>query len=456
MIGKDAESLEIQGPLEQPPPCDDWNESPSMAASLETLPPELQAHILRQCNSLSTLYSLLRASPRLYRVCLDQKDLILSHVVYKPFHPGVTHSAWILAKASQIPQPHSDHRVWEFLKTPKYENALWFVNDYKRHSISFLAHFVPQLDRQQDERILYSDLSDVKLARIQRALFRFETFHYLFMEPEDDKIPTCRSYAAYKYLDLYESDELEVIACIRDYIVRRLWNVFESIENDTFTESLRGPLRQLGRDFDDRFDWFTGAMKSNHLKLMEHMMTRGLPFLQQVFQSEGLERAKLVISNSVRRMNYISAALQGSKFRDGDSSYVPSEFDEGSYEEGEHDFIEDALDCYSQGFLWANRNRYPIDQARPALKGLGDWGYVFWDKWRLEASGVLDKDPKAVAEYKFNDKVHKWSVIDILRSSHPVCVGRDRNRQVTDMMKFPRKSLPTNEYAPGEPPCYGA
>lgn len=413
MIGQDADMLEIEEIFEQQPSCDDRNESPSMATSLEMLPPELQAHILRQCNSLLTLYSLLRASPRLYQVFLDQKDLILSHVVYNPFHPGVTNSAWILAKASQIPQPHDDIRVWEFLRTLRHETAVvkhrmpvrmiiplsrfaatvqWFVNDYKRHSISFLAHFVPQLDLQQDERILYSDLSDIELARIQCALFRFETFHYLFMEPVDAKIPTCRSYAAFKYLDLYESDELEEIACIRDYIIRRLWGVFESIENDTFTESLRGPLRQLGRDFDDRFDWFALAMKSNFLLFMEHIMTRGLSFVQKVLQSEGLERARLVISHSVPRRNYISAALQGENFRDGNSWYVPSEFDEGSYEEGDYVFIEDSLDWYSQGFLWANRNRYPLDQARPALKGLRDWGYVFWEKWRLEASGVLDKE----------------------------------------------------------------
>lgn len=167
----------------------------------------------------------------------------------------------------------------------------WFVNDYKRHSISFLAHFVPQLDLRQDERTLYSDLSDVELARIQRALLKFETFHYLLMEPVDDKNPTSRSYAAFYYLDLYESDELEEIACIRDYVVRRLWGVFESIENDTFTESLRGPLRQLGRDFDDRFDWFAHAMKSKYLMFMEHIMTQGLHSLQKVLQSEGLERA---------------------------------------------------------------------------------------------------------------------------------------------------------------------
>ncbi|KAL8659434.1 MAG: hypothetical protein Q9202_007139, partial [Teloschistes flavicans] len=381
------------------------------AASLEGLSPELQIQIMRQCDSFSDLHSLLRASPHLYQVFRHQKELILSHQVYKPFHPDIIDDAWILAKAAQIPQPPQKHRAWEFLNTPRHENALvknqmparmilplsklaatiqWFIQDYKTHSISYLAHFVTPLDLQQDEELLYSDLSEVEFGRIQRAFCRFETFRFLFMDSKnEEKRVACSAYA-YQYLEVYCPDEVEEIACIRDYMIRRLWGVFDSLEIDAFNEPLDGPIRQIGHAFDGHYDWFTSPMKPLHLSFIEYMLSLGLPFLREVLQSDGLKRAELVISNSISRKHYITEALSNRQF-DDDRHGVLLDFDGGLYDEKEGEFWGDSLDVVSQGLLWANRNRFPKDRARPQLKGLRDWGYIFWDKWRLEASGVLDK-----------------------------------------------------------------
>ncbi|KAI4193089.1 MAG: hypothetical protein LQ350_008469, partial [Teloschistes chrysophthalmus] len=380
---------------------------------------------------------------------------------YKQFHPALFEGIWTLAAASQIPQPPDQRDVRDFLSPRKYgtdEHVLaqwlrdwdrrhlhmpvpmivalrrfatslqWFIQDYKHHSISFLATFITQSNHLKDAEVLYSDLSEVELGRIQRAFYRFETFRYLFSGPDDRGHAFTCSFLAFDYLDRFPPDEVEEIACVRDYMSRRLWGVFESIEVDALKEPPDGPIRQLGESF-RRFGWFSPAEKSNSLYYMEYMMSLGLPFLQEVFESDGIQRAALVISKSGHRRHYLTEALRGRGW--SPYNYVPTDFDNGLYDEDEGEFVGDELDALTKGLLWANRNKVPKDYARPALKGLRDWGYVFRDEWRLKASGVLEKDPKSVAAHFFNDKLRKDAVDEILRSSRP----------------FPRKSLPTNEYA---------
>ncbi|KAL9582625.1 MAG: hypothetical protein Q9212_003185 [Teloschistes hypoglaucus] len=392
-------------------------------ASMETLSPELQAQIMHHCQSFRSLYSLLQASPRFFQVFRSQKDVILSHLAYKQFHPALFEDIWTLAAASQIPQPPDNNSVYQFLNAGRYEtdghvlaqclqdlnrrqlrmpvpmivalrrlatSLQWFIQDYKHHSISFLATFITQSNHLKDAGVLYSDLSEVELGRIQRAFCRFETFRYLFSGPDDRGKAIRCSFLAYRYLDLFPPDEVEEIACVRDYMIRRLWGVFETIEVDALKEPSDGPIRQLGQHF-GRFGWFSGAEKSNHLDYMEYMMSLGLPFLQGVLESDDVQRAALVISNSGHRRYYLTEALRGKGTYDP-FDYEPPDFDDGSYDEDEGEFVGDELNALAKGLLWANRNKVPKDYARPALKGLRDWGYVFWDEWRLEASGVPEKE----------------------------------------------------------------
>lgn len=53
---------------------------------------------------------------------------------------------------------------------------------------------------------------------------------------------------------------------------------------------------------------------------------------------------------------------------------------------------EDDPDYPNEGWLWTSHYRPPWSYAEDCKKGLRDWGYVFWDRPRLEAWGVLDKE----------------------------------------------------------------
>ena len=71
-------------------------------SDLDVLSPELQYQILAQADSLTTLYALIRASPRLYQIFRLSKEAILSTVALFQFHPAVQPEALAIARLYQL------------------------------------------------------------------------------------------------------------------------------------------------------------------------------------------------------------------------------------------------------------------------------------------------------------------------------------------------------------------
>ena len=312
----------------------------------------------------------------------------------------------------------------------------WFVDDYWKSSSQILAKLGSDMALEQDPQILHSPLSITERGRLQRAFCRFETFCCLFslfdnvctdLELEQD----CENQARW-YLDEFAADEVEEIGSIRDYLIRRLWGTFEAVEEDAMDGELSDQVRKLGANCQP--DWLSYQAKTNHLLYMEYLMSRGLEYLQKLFTSDGLERAKLVIAESATRDRFLTESMEprfGSMMSLG---YAEDEEDfEGEYEDGDEEFEVDDVDRMTQGFLWANKNRVPKEWFRWPFKGFRDWGYVFWDSSRLMASGVLNEEyalpfhdaqrfanllsndrPSAVAKYRFNEKERPWAVLERL------------------------------------------
>lgn len=77
------------------------------------------------------------------------------------------------------------------------------------------------------------ELSSVEKRRIARAFFRFETFRHLVPPQHRNdhskyNVPT----AGFDFLKSFDLDEVEEIACVRDYLIRKLWHNFDLLEND--------------------------------------------------------------------------------------------------------------------------------------------------------------------------------------------------------------------------------
>ncbi|KAL8847261.1 MAG: hypothetical protein Q9221_007685 [Calogaya cf. arnoldii] len=392
--------------------------------ALETLSPEVQAQIMRNISSVPALISLLRASPRFYQVFRNRKEYLLTQLAFNQFHPGIIDDVWTLAKACQVPQPvppggihnfisdlalvdteHEQHSIPTSIIAPLCKigpTIEWFAEDYRQSSLRLLADVGTQMEIKQDYDVLHLEYGITEKGRVQRALCRFEILCHLKYSA------TFREER--KFMLQYLADDVEEIACIRDYLVRRLCGVFEAIEERAVQGNQDSAIRKLGKAC-QRVDWFSGSAKLKYPGFMEYIMSKGLRFVREVLESDSLRRAELVMTHSFCRNYFISHAVsdETGKFAD----QISLDFNGGSYD-GEGDYVGDDLDALSQGLLWANHSRIPSDWERWPLKGLRDWGYLFWSRRRLEASGVLDLEPEDVAVYLFNDREDRRSVEDRL------------------------------------------
>ncbi|KAL8814805.1 MAG: hypothetical protein Q9223_006005 [Gallowayella weberi] len=245
------------------------------------------------------------------------------------------------------------------------------------------------MDLNQDPDVLNSSLSAVEQGRLQRAFCRFEMFSCLMGHGcAAEKETLSNSYYGNFFLRSFTPDEAEEIACIRDYMIRRLCGLFDDIENDV----LAGKDSEWGLKLENSH-WFRDShwfARHLHLGFMEYMMSQGLAFLRKILESKGRERAQLVIANLFERDYFLTYALVHSYGRPPLPDFEEHKvYDAGRFD-GEADFAGDDVDMLSKGLLWANKDKVPEDCVREPLKGLRDWGYVFWGSRRLQASGVLD------------------------------------------------------------------
>ncbi|KAI4113271.1 MAG: hypothetical protein LQ345_005714, partial [Seirophora villosa] len=386
--------------------------------TIETLQPELQIAIMRYVTSTKSLLALLNASPRFYQVFRTRKEYVLTELARNQFPGSVFVNAWDTAKALQLPQPLtrevSDGFIETFAKDNQYEQPVlplsisisicqlgplvnWFVQDFWSNCLGNLKRLGACLGLQQDVQALESPLSAIEKGRIQRAFCRFETTGLLLttLEGKGDVYLD----QGQQFLGQFTTDDIEEVACVRDYFARRLWGVFEAIEEDAMRAKPSDAIRRLGREFGEH-DWFSRMPKHFQPDYMENIMILGLPFLREVLESRGLQRAGLVIATSKQTRRHFTQAFE-SGHNEVDPYHLPP-FDSGIYC-GEQEFHGDSLQDCSHGWLYANRGKLAKDYNRWTRKGFRDWGYVMLDSQRLKAAGVLERDPEELSHYFFDD-----------------------------------------------------
>lgn len=217
-------------------------------ASLDGLPSELKALILHSAPSIPALQTLVRSSPLYHKVYLDERKVILSAVLLRDIGPQVLPDALAVHKASQIGFDGSSLRK---------DSVKSFISQYKAErgssspatcdpldigtleSLSRLQSVVTKITSDFCEATLsvhpvtgertqpHRDLSINEKRRIYRALYRFELFRALFTEPRGIQIPpeSRRCFDSMDqsllFLSIFKAWEVEEVACVRDYIIRR-------------------------------------------------------------------------------------------------------------------------------------------------------------------------------------------------------------------------------------------
>ncbi|KAL8968359.1 MAG: hypothetical protein Q9197_004929 [Variospora fuerteventurae] len=371
------------------------------------LQPELQLTIMRYACSTKSLFALLKASPRFYQVFRSRRDYVLTELARNLFPGSVFVDAWDTAKALQLPQPLtreiSDDFIDTFTRDNQHEQPVlplsistslcqlgqlidWFVQDFWNDCLANLKRLGEYAGLRQDMQALELPLSAVEKGRIQRAFCRFETMGLLVAALKGKDDPYLDQGQA--FLGHYPEDDIEGMACVRDYFARRLSGVFEAIEEDAMRAKPSDAIRRLGQSFGEH-DWFSRVPKLFQPDYMENMMTLGLPFLREVLESRGLHRAALVMATSARTPRRFTHAFS-SGHNEVDQNYLPP-YQSGIYG-GEQGFRDDNLEDCTHGWLWANYGKLAKSYNRWTRKGFRDWGYVMLDSQRLKAAGVLERE----------------------------------------------------------------
>lgn len=405
--------------------------------ALELLASELQLQILLNADTPDDLHALIQASPRLYHVYLFNKDTVLSAVARGQFHPEVIPDALFLAKISQFEQPLSRDTVIELCETYPSEmhkgtilsvpmsvtlcklasNLRFFIEDYAQNTLPIME----ELGRSQNlyrfpeywpaNPAPHSKFSQVEIGRLQRAFCRFEIYRHLFarcspnLRHELRACPVDPSLSpeeqATRFLQKFPDFQVAEINSIRDYLFRRLRGICARLE-DKAVDTLPPETFMFDQEGDvESAEWasgvylFTNSGKYYQSQHMEHLMSLGLPYIRRIFEATGEEQKDLFIRHIPRDIihhletEFITRALKclGRNPARGDIPLLAKTDPPFVYEvnAGVELDIPDA-------WQWAHPRAPPLSLKDDPLKGLRDWGYVFWDFDRLRESGILEKE----------------------------------------------------------------
>lgn len=409
--------------------------------ALEMLAPELQLQILISAKTPDDLHALIQASPRLHQVYQLNKDTVLWNVVRRQFHPTVLPDALFFAKMSQLVQPLTRDTVINLCKDYPGDlrteatvpisipismsvalcnlasNVKFFIEDYARNTLPIMEALCQSLDVEivpeywPETHISYSMLSDSEIGRLQRAFCRFETYRYLFarcsygLDHDHQKcfsVPSVNpTEQASLFLQKFPDFQFTEINCVRDYLYRRLRGICHQLEDEAFN-TLPPETFVHDKDCDvESLEWASGVWlfhnsgKAYQGEQMEHLISLGLPYMRQIFETTGEERKILFLrhlpGDFIRHLEtqFLTRALSlsGRNPARRDSPLLAKMDPPFMY--GVNPNVE--LDI-PDAWQWAHPDAPPLDLMDRSLKCLRDWGFVFWDYDRLRNSGILARE----------------------------------------------------------------
>lgn len=396
---------------------------------LDALPPEIQALIMTHTSSLHSLYALIRASRRLYRVFSRSKQRIISATIHKMVHPEALPDAWANALLSCREPPLRTH-----------EDSLAFIEMYEKDMKKDVPKLIPltmcKTICQLHQSIEYLcrgfvdrcatfcakhgfplgagslSLSWTEEGRIQRAFYCFQLYGLLLCNANisgDFLDAYLMSSYAMRFIGNLPGYQIEELACLRHYLLVHLDDVYDRIE-DEFVVSVLAKISESDESYDeeskeikdrednegsqgsndceppasnilpDRLDpvelnndfFFGKNHKRFHDLYAAVQIANGLPLLCQFLEAGISEQINLVKRFRSPKPEPIIGTLS--------RPYEPIINLEETVTFGKDD-----INKPNEAYLWM-RNAVPYSYNP---MGLRECGYVFWDSVRLRSSGMM-------------------------------------------------------------------
>ena len=288
-------------------------------------------------------------------------------------------------------------------------------------------------------------LSASEVGRLQRAFCRFEVYRSLFARCSidfDHASRNCYHHAPIRtkeqaklYLAKFPDFQIAEINCVRDYLDQQLRWVCFYLEEDAFkTLTLEafnfGKHDDLGTFKEAVYQSsnfiFTTTGKYRHDIHREHLMSLGLPYIRRILESTGEVKRDLFARASSKHHIHINILW--------DSQFITNAFkqlypDDQSLLPTPTNVVSDALGI-PDAWKWAHPDPLELVMAGDLeFIGLRSWGYVFWDKDRLQKSGMPERDVEDIRTWMLHDEVFEFD-------ANPSVQQRLRNKEKLDRVSW--------------------
>ncbi|KAL9109818.1 MAG: hypothetical protein Q9227_005521 [Pyrenula ochraceoflavens] len=430
------------------------------SCSLQSLPPEIKALIFAQLPDFAALRAISLTSQDLNDVRRAHQHQIVSKILFNVLGVELIREALCRVDTSEIllqriacPRQRSDYsglqrfiskrtdipRRHDIPKRLPWAMLRKMVVDH--HTISRLAEkfrkwafgHAPSLHGIDIRELA---LSSIEQTRIHRAFYRYQMYCDLFSENFDYNqcAQSPRMFAA------FPPWEVEEIACIRKFIYDQMAVVFRDVmatvasnpPNFIITmpweerpSSLPANTFWLEDDlmpswFESKYPGGFNLRPDNFLyrAYLESSASFGIAWLDKVLGAPSCADRLNAFRKGFNPNEPNKALVDTFKLTDALMTVPPRLQrncpDIESYFHGDPDpFIEDHPDRFNAAWAWANKNKFQPLHQQPGTRKLCKWGYVMWDKSRLERLGVLETTPPEI------------EIRGELEDVHQVCSRRD-------------------------------
>lgn len=335
-------------------------------------------------------------------------------------------------------------RTWCTLEYFVEDFANCTLDPIPRHSEAFVAPSTTVLQKPSG----YNGLSDVELSRLRNAFVRFELFCSL-MAYSTQKERSVHSTSAHQgrinnlFLSTLETWQMEELTCIFNHLYSRIETLFDNLERDYIEEVTEGVTSSTNKAVNEEIQqafhthfFTTRAKQRYHTDYIGQLLAHGLSFLRRLFQSGRKQKKQIIFYCNnvwqnravfpVRRPDVgpvdanelpFLQSFQG-QWRDREPAVrigslnrtpafahhqinqlqqalnQPAQFAHNhpapiSPEQEIPEYEGDRLGTPNWGFLWAHGFTGNNVCGRTCDDELRSLGYVFWDKDRLQAMGIL-------------------------------------------------------------------
>ncbi|KAI1371051.1 hypothetical protein F4677DRAFT_436620 [Hypoxylon crocopeplum] len=359
---------------------------------VEGLPLELVRMVLSALSDVASLQAAVLSCPLFYHPFLEAETAITTPVLLNQIDANVLPKALATFESSQLRPHDTDPKTWEAVTDFVTRNlrqrpcapTSWSL--LKALRLERLHFHVDRLTKKFVEVALTnpplnpstSTATCQERCRIERALFRFELYCNLFRESMGVQ-PSIYGEQKQLFFANFAPWENEQLGCIHDFLVRAVSPAF----NDIAEHDVAWGVFQV--EYSNRVD----------SPFIQEVLSLGLEKLHQIVNAETYEeRWRLLNSRECPNatVSFLHDGLQGANERN-DNIFLDDMTPEDEVVHIKQPFFADQDSGPADVWRWAHQEESWANWVyQENRRGLRQWGYVMWDRSRLNAVGIF-QDP---------------------------------------------------------------